>query len=377
MEFSHNIIMGFQIVFQPLNLLYCFVGVFLGTMIGVLPGIGPSATIAMLLPATFKISPVSSIILLAGIYYGAMYGGTITSVLVNIPGEAASVVTCLDGYQMARQGRAGPALGIAAFGSFIAGTISVVGLMLLSYPLSKFALAFGPPEYFALIILGITLISYLAQKSVWKAFMMAAFGFLLSFVGIDMMTGTVRYTFGVPRLVDGIGILPIAMGLFGVAEVLENLDAPEERAIFKTKLRNLLPSRHDWKNAWGAITRGTFIGFFLGIIPGGSAVLASFTSYIIEKRCSKHPERFGHGAIEGVAAPESANNSAFGGGLIPLFSLGIPPTVVSALLFAALMMHGLQPGPFLIPEHPDVFWGLVASMYLGNIMLLIINIPLI
>ena len=377
MEILHHVLNGFQITFQPINLLYCFVGVFIGTLIGVLPGIGPSGTISILLPVTFKISPVTSIILLAGIYYGAMYGGSTTSILVNVPGEAASVVTCLDGYQMARQGRAGPALGIAAFGSFIAGTFSVIALMFLSYPLSKFALAFGPPEYAALIILGITLLTYLAQKSMVKALMTAVFGFLLSFIGIDTITGRARYTFGIPDLMDGVGILPIAMGLFGVAEVLENLYAPEELSIFKTKLGGLLPSRQDWKDSWKAVTRGSIIGFILGIIPGGSAVLASFVSYVAEKRFSKHPERFGHGAIEGVAGPESANNAAFGGGLVPLFGLGIPPSVVSALLFAALMIHGIQPGPFLIPEHPDVFWGLVASMYLGNIMLLIINLPLI
>ena len=377
MEILHHVLNGFQITFQPINLLYCFVGVFIGTLIGVLPGIGPSGTISILLPITFKISPVTSIILLAGIYYGAMYGGSTTSILVNVPGEAASVVTCLDGYQMARQGRAGPALGIAAFGSFIAGTFSVIVLMFLSYPLSKFALAFGPPEYAALIILGITLLTYLAQKSMVKALMTAVFGFLLSFIGIDTITGRARYTFGIPDLMDGVGILPIAMGLFGVAEVLENLYAPEERSVFKTKLGSLLPNRQDWKDCWKAVTRGSIIGFILGIIPGGSAVLASFVSYVAEKRFSKHPERFGHGAIEGVAGPESANNAAFGGGLVPLFGLGIPPSVVSALLFAALMIHGIQPGPFLIPEHPDVFWGLVASMYLGNIMLLIINLPLI
>jgi putative tricarboxylic transport membrane protein len=272
-----------------------------------------------------------------------MYGGSTTSILVNIPGEAASVVTCLDGYQMARQGRAGPALGISAFGSFIAGTFSVIGLMFLSYPLAKFALSFGPPEYFSLIILGITFLTYLAQKSMLKALMTAAFGFLLSFVGIDPMTGKARYTFGIPVLLDGIDILPLVMGLFGVAEVFKNLDAPEERIILKTKLRNLLPNRQDWRDSSGAITRGTLLGFLVGIIPGGSAPLASFASYAVEKRFSKHPEKFGHGAIEGVAGPESANNSAFGGGLVTLFSLGIPPTVVSALLFAALMIHGIQP----------------------------------
>jgi putative tricarboxylic transport membrane protein len=377
MDFFAEILMGFQTTFQPINLLYCFVGCLIGTLIGVLPGIGPTGAVSILLPVTFKISPVTSIILLSGIYYGAMYGGSITSILVNVPGEAASVVTCLDGYQMARQGRAGPALGIAAFGSYIAGTLSVIALMFLSYPLSKFALAFGPPEYTALIILGITILTYLAQKSMIKAVMAAAFGFLLAYIGIDMLTGRARYTFGIPGLMDGVGILPIAMGLFGVTEVLENLGPAEKISLAKTKLGSLLPSRQDWKDSWKPITRGSLIGFLIGIIPGGNATLASFVSYATEKRCSKHPERFGHGAIEGVAGPESSNNSAFAGGLVPLFALGIPTSVATALLFAALMMHGVQPGPFLIPEHPDIFWGLVASMYLGNIMLLIINLPLI
>jgi putative tricarboxylic transport membrane protein len=377
MDFFGNILTGFQITFQPINLLYCFVGCLIGTAIGVLPGIGPTGAVSILLPVTFKVSPVTSIILLSGIYYGAMYGGSTTSILVNVPGEAASVVTCLDGYQMARQGRAGPALGIAAFGSYIAGTLSVIALMFLSYPLSTFALAFGPPEYTALIILGITILTYLAQKSMIKAIMMAAFGFLLAYVGIDMLTGRARYTFGIPGLMDGVGILPIAMGLFGVTEVLENLDASEEVTIFKTRLGSLLPNRQDWKDSWKPITRGSLLGFVVGIIPGGNATLASFVSYAVEKRCSRHPERFGHGAIEGVAGPESANNSALAGGMVPLFALGIPTSVACALLFAAMMMHGVQPGPFLIPEHPDIFWGLVASMYLGNTMLLVINLPLI
>jgi putative tricarboxylic transport membrane protein len=377
MDFFSNILTGFQITFQPINLLYCFLGCLIGTAIGVLPGIGPTGAVSILLPVTFKVSPVTSIILLSGIYYGAMYGGSTTSILVNVPGEAASVVTCLDGYQMARQGRAGPALGIAAFGSYIAGTLSVVALMFLSYPLSKFALAFGPPEYTALIILGITILTYLAQKSMIKAIMMAAFGFLLAYVGIDMLTGRARFTFGIPGLMDGVGILPIAMGLFGVTEVLENLGASEEMTIFKTRLGSLFPNRQDWKDSWKPITRGSVLGFVIGIIPGGNATLASFVSYAVEKRCSKHPERFGHGAIEGVAGPESANNSALAGGMVPLFALGIPTSVACALLFAAMMMHGVQPGPFLIPEHPDIFWGLVASMYLGNIMLLVINLPLI
>ena len=377
MDIFGHILNGFGASLQLINLIYCFIGVLLGTLIGVLPGIGPSGTISILLPLTFGISPVTSIIFLSGIYYGAMYGGSTTSILVNIPGEAASVVTCLDGYQMARQGRAGPALGIAAFGSFIAGTVSIIFLMFLSYPLATFALSFGPPEYFSLIILGVTFIAYLAQKSMLKALLAAGFGFLLSFIGMDEMTGKARYTLGLVDLLDGIGILPLVMGLFGIAEVFKNLVSLEEISIFKTKIKNLLPTRQDWKDSSKPIARGSLVGFLIGIIPGGSAPLASFLSYAVEKRFSKHPERFGHGAIEGVAGPESANNSAFTGGLVTLFSLGIPPTVVSALLFAALMIHGIQPGPLLIPEHPDVFWGLVASMYIGNIMLLFINIPLI
>ena len=377
MDFFANILSGFQVTFQPINILYCFVGVLVGTLIGVLPGIGPTGTVSILLPATFAISPVASIILLAGIYYGAAYGGSTTSILVNVPGEAASVVTCLDGYQMARQGRAGPALGMAAFASFIAGTFSVIALMFLALPLSKFALAFGPPEYSSLIIMGITILAYLAQKSLLKALMTASFGFLLSFIGIDMITGRARYTFGIPDLMDGIGIVPLAMGLFGVAEVLQNLDGSEARSTFKTRLGSLLPNRQDWKDSWKPITRGSIMGFIIGIIPGGTATLASFVSYAAEKRCARHPERFGHGAIEGVAGPESANNSCFAGGMVPLFGLGIPTSIAAALVFAALMIHGIQPGPFLVTEHPDVFWGLVASMYLGNVMLLIINLPLI
>lgn len=377
MDILGHVLNGFAASLQPINLIYCFIGVLLGTLIGVLPGIGPSGTISILLPLTFGISPLTSIIFLSGIYYGAMYGGSTTSILVNIPGEAASVVTCLDGYQMARQGRAGPALGIAAFGSFIAGTVSIIFLMFLSYPLATFALSFGPPEYFSLIILGVTFITYLAQKSMLKALLAAGFGFLLSFIGMDEMTGKARYTLGLVDLLDGVGILPLVMGLFGVAEVFKNLASLEEVSVFKTKIKKLLPTKQDWKDSSKPIARGSLLGFLIGIIPGGSAPLASFASYAVEKRFSKHPERFGRGAIEGVAGPESANNSAFTGGLVTLFSLGIPPTVVSALLFAALMIHGIQPGPLLIPEHPDVFWGLVASMYIGNIMLLFINIPLI
>ncbi|MBI5439905.1 MAG: tripartite tricarboxylate transporter permease [Deltaproteobacteria bacterium] len=377
MEVFGHVFSGFAASLQPVNLLYCFAGVLLGTLVGVLPGIGPSGTISILLPLTFGISPVTSVIFLAGIYYGAMYGGSTTSILVNIPGETASVVTCLDGYQMARNGRAGAALGMSAFGSFLSGTGSIILLMFLSYPLAKFALRFGPPEYFCLIILGITFLTFLAQGSMAKALLVAGFGFLLSFVGMDEMTGQARYTFGVAGLLDGVGVLPLVMGLFGVAEVFKSLHEPEQRVLVKTDVRDLLPTRQDWKDSAKPIARGSLIGFLIGIIPGGSAPLASFASYALEKRCSPHPERFGNGTIEGVAGPESANNSAFTGGLVTLFSLGIPPTVVSALLFAALMIQGIQPGPLFIPEHPDVFWGLVASMYIGNVMLLFINIPLI
>lgn len=377
MEFFDNILVGVHVGLQPINLAYCFLGVLTGTLIGVLPGIGPSGAIAILLPLTIGISPASSIILLAGIYYGSMYGGSTTSILVNVPGEAASVITCLDGFQMAKEGRAGPALGIAAFGSFFAGTFSLFGLMFLSTPLSMFALAFGPPEYSSMIILGMTLVIYLAQGSILNAMIMAAFGFLISFIGLDSFTGGERFTAGIPELVRGVDVIPVVIGLFGVSEVLLNLGVREEKNIIKSKLKNLFPNRVDWKDSWKAITRGSIIGFLLGLLPGGSTTLASFASYAMEKKLSKYPERFGRGAIEGVAGPESANNSAFGASLIPLLSLGIPPSVVAALLFSALMIQGIQPGPFLIVKHPDVFWGLVISMYLGNFMLLILNLPLI
>jgi putative tricarboxylic transport membrane protein len=377
MDVLHNIILGFQVSFQPINLFYCFIGVLIGTLIGVLPGIGPVGAMAILLPATFQIPPVSSIIMLAGIYYGAMYGGSTTSILVNIPGEAVSVVTCLDGYQMARQGRAGPALGIAAFGSFIAGTLGVIGLMLLAEPLARAALRFGPPEYFSLMVLGLIILTYLAEKSLIKAIIMATIGLLLSYVGLDTVSGQVRFTFNIVDLLEGVGIIPIVMGLFGIAEILENLEVTITRSIFKTHVKGLLPKMKDWADSIWAILRGTVIGFFLGILPGGGAVLSSFVSYAVEKRVSKHPERFGKGAIEGVAAPESANNSASSAAFIPLMTLGIPSNVVMAMLFSGLLIHGLQPGPLLVKEHPDIFWGIITSMYIGNVMLLVLNLPLI
>ena len=370
-------ILGIQVALQPVNLFYCFAGVFIGTLIGVLPGIGPVGAMSLLLPATFSVSPVGAIIMMSGIFYGAQYGGSTTSILVNIPGEASSVITCLDGYQMARKGRAGPALGMAAIGSFISGTISILGLMVLAYPLAKAALSFGPPEYFALMCLGLVVLTFLTQGSMYKALMMALFGILLGFVGLDMFTATPRFTFGVIELMDGIGIVPLMMVLFGVSEILMNIEQPLKRKIYETRIKGLLPNLHDWVVCKWAVLRGTVIGFFLGILPGGGAVLASFVSYAIEKRVSKYPEKFGTGVIEGVAAPESANNAAAQSSFIPLLSLGIPPNVVMAVLFGGLLIHGIQPGPLLIRSHPVIFWGVVMSMYIGNVMLLALNLPLI
>jgi len=375
--FLENLLLGSQVAFTAGNLLYCFLGVFIGTLIGVLPGIGPSGTISLLLPVTFGISPVSAIIMLAGIYYGSQYGGSTTSILVNIPGEAASVVTCLDGYQMARQGRAGPALGIAALGSFIAGTVGIIILMFLTQPLSGIAIRFGPPEYFSLMILALTTLTYLSQGSMVKAVIMAILGISLSQIGIDLVTGKQRFTFGIPNLQEGVGLIPLVMGLFGIGEVLTNLEESADFEIFKGKIKGLLPNLRDWLDSIGAIIRGTFLGFFSGVLPGGGVIIASFASYSVEKKFSKHPEKFGKGAIEGVAGPESANNAASSGAFIPLFALGIPSNPVMALLLGALMIHGVQPGPLLIKEHPEIFWGTIMSMYIGNVLLVILNLPLI
>ena len=378
MGFFDHILMGFQVALDPTNLLFCAVGVLVGTLIGVLPGIGPQGAIALLLPATFKVTPTASIIMLAGIYYGSQYGGSTTSILVNIPGEPSSMITCLDGYQMARQGRAGPALGIAAWGSFIAGTLSVIALMFIANPLAKAALKFGPPEYFALVCAALILLTYLAQGSTLKALMMALVGILVGNVGLDIVTGLPRFTLGIDELTSGVDIIPMLMGFFGISEVLENLEQNlDTREIFQTRVRNLWPSLKDWAEAKWAIVRGSFIGLFLGIFPGGGPVLSSFVSYAVEKKVSKHPERFGKGAIEGVAGPESANNSAAGATMIPMLSLGIPPNITMAMLFSALVIHGVQPGPLMLKHHPDVFWGLVASLYVGNALLLVLNLPLI
>jgi len=377
MDFLQSALLGFQVALTPLNLFFCFMGVLTGTLVGVLPGLGPVAAMSLLLPTTFHVTPVSAVIMLAGIYYGAMYGGSTTSILVNIPGEAASVVTCLDGYKMARQGKAGPALGISAFGSFIAGTLSIVGLMFIAPPLASMALKFGPPEYFSLMIMGLTVLTFLASGPMWKALLMASFGLFLGCMGMDNMTASYRFTFDILELSDGIGLVPVVMGLFGISEVMLNVEQSMGRTVFQTKIQNLLPNRKEWAASAGPILRGTVLGFFLGVLPGGGAVISSFVSYAIEKRISKHPEKFGTGAIEGVAGPESANNAATGGAFIPLLSLGIPANAVMALLLGAFIIHGVQPGPMLMKEHPQLFWGTVASMYVGNVMLLVLNLPLI
>jgi putative tricarboxylic transport membrane protein len=375
--FFENLSLGCHVAFSLANLAYCFAGVFIGTLIGVLPGIGPIGAISMLLPVTFGISPASAIIMLAGIYYGAQYGGSTTSILVNIPGEVTSVVTCLDGYQMARQGRAGPALGIAAFGSFIAGTIGTIILMFVAKPLSELGLRFGPPEYFSLIILALGLLSYLSHGSVIKAIIVAILGIGLSQIGIDAVTARVRFTFGILELQDGLGLVPVVMGLFGIGEVFINLEESVDVEVFKTRIKGLLPSVRDWADSIGAIIRGSFLGFFLGILPGGGAIISTFASYALEKKLSKHPEKFGAGVIEGVAGPESANNAATSGAFIPLFTLGFPSNAITALLLGALMIHGVQAGPSFMDKHPDIFWGTVISMYIGNAMLVVLNLPLI
>lgn len=377
MDILRDLLYGFSIATLPMNLLYCFIGVLVGTLIGVLPGIGPPAALSLLLPATLHVPPVSAVILLAGIMYGAMYGGSTTSILVNIPGEAASVVTCLDGYQMARQGRAGAALGISAFGSFIAGTVSVFLLIFLAPSLAKFALSFGPPEYFSLMILGLSILVYLAKGSIVNALIMVCFGLFLGTIGLDPMTGVPRFVYKIVSLMDGVGLVQVVIGLFGVSEVFLNVERTFKQEILKTKIQGLLPNREDWRRSIGPIGRGTVIGFFLGVIPGMSVVIPTFISYTLEKRLSKHPEKFGTGMIEGVAGPEAANNAASSGTLVPMLSLGIPTGAATALLLGALMIHGLHPGPLLITESPEVFWGVVASLYVGNVMLLILNLPLI
>src|SRR5438128_1552231 len=372
-----NLWMGFHVAANPYNVLFCLLGALVGTVVGVLPGIGTVATIAMLLPITFGLPPVGALIMLAGIYYGAQYGGSTTSILVNIPGEATSVITCLDGHQMARQGRAGPALSIAAIGSFFAGCVATVLVAALGAPLTSLALLFGPAEYFSLMVLGLVFAVVLAKGSVFKAVAMVMLGLLLSCVGSDIETGQSRLSFDIPELADGIGFVTVAMGVFGYAEIMRNLEQEESREIVEAKITGLMPTMKDFKDSFGAIMRGTALGSLLGILPGGGAVIAAFAAYTFEKKISKNPERFGRGAIEGVAAPESANNAAAQTSFIPLLTLGIPPNAVMALMVGAMTIHGIVPGPQVMTKQPDLFWGMIASMWVGNLMLVIINLPLV
>jgi len=378
MELLNNLALGFATAATFDNLLYCLIGCILGTLIGVLPGIGPLATIAMLLPATYKMSdPTTALIMLAGIYYGAQYGGSTTAILVNLPGESSSVVTVLDGYQMARQGRAGPALAIAAIGSFIAGTIATFLLAAFAPPLAELAFKFGPAEYFSLMVLGLIAAVVLAHGSVLKALAMVVLGLLLGMIGTDVNSGVARFSFDIPELSDGIEFVAVAMGMFGFAEIILNLEQKENREVFVSKVTNLFPRWADFKVALPAIFRGTALGSVLGILPGGGAVLASFASYAVEKKIAKHPEQFGKGAIQGVAGPESANNAGAQTSFIPMLTLGIPTTPVMALMVAAMMIHNIQPGPQVMTSNPKLFWGLIVSMWIGNLMLVVLNLPLI
>lgn len=364
--------------FSASGILYCFIGVLTGTLVGVLPGLGPVAAISLLLPITFGMTPSDAIILLAGIYYGSQYGGSTTAILARMPGEAASVVTCIDGYKMAMKGRAGAALGISAFGSFIGGTVAVVGLMLAAPPMAKVALAFGPPEYFALLFLGILLVTSLSTDPPVKAGIMATIGLFAGTVGVDFISGENRFTMGSLALADGIGLSVAAVGMFGVGEVLSNLMSREAKPVLvATKIKGLLPNREDWRRSSAPIMRGTVIGFLLGILPGAGATISSLVSYAVEKKRSARPEEFGEGAIEGVAGPETANNAATAGAFVPLLSLGLPANAVMAVLLGALQIHGVQPGPTFIVDHPSLFWSIIASMYLGNVLLLVLNLPLI
>ena len=377
MEIVNSLFQGFAVALTPANMIAVFIGAFIGTMIGVLPGLGPTATIALLLPITVGMDMTTALIVLAGIYYGAMYGGSITSILVNIPGEAASVVTCIDGYKMARNGRAGPALGMSAIGSFIGGTVSVVAVMLISPFLAETALKFGAPEMFALLFFAFTCIGGLTGKSRTQGLIMACVGLLLGTVGTDAIQGVDRFTFGTLYLQDGIDLIPLAMGIFGLGEILYNIERREKQGEIMETPKRLMPTREDWKRSAMPITRGSIMGFLIGVIPGGMPAIASLMSYAVEKRLSKHPQEFGHGAIEGVAGPETANNAATAGGFVPLLTLGIPTNSVLALMLAAMMMHGVTPGPLLLIKWADVFWGVLASMYIGNVVCLILNLPMI
>jgi putative tricarboxylic transport membrane protein len=367
---------GFAVALDPVNLLYCLVGVTLGTLIGMLPGLGPTAGIAILIPITAGLPSVTAIIMLAGIYYGSYYGSSTSAILINTPGMGASVVTALDGYAMARQGRAGPALGMTTIASFVGGSTSIILLMLLAPPLASLAIGFGPPEYFALMFLGLTIIAGVAGKSLAKGLVAGAFGILLATPGLDPITGLARFAYGRADLMGGIDFISVVVGLFAISEVLSNLEG-EVLKVYETRVRGIYPSRADWRRSAGALVRGSFLGFFVGILPGASNAVAAFLAYDIERKASKHPDRFGTGVIEGVTAPEAANNAACSGGLVPLLTLGLPANSVLAVLLGALMIHGLRPGPLLFEASPEFVWGLIASMYIGNVMLLILNLPLI
>jgi len=369
---------GFGIATTAQNLFYCLMGAIVGTLVGVLPGLGPIAGIALLIPATYGLNATSAIIMLAGIYYGAMYGGSTTSILLNVPGETASVITCIDGYQMAQKGRAGPALAMCAIGSFVAGTIGIFGLVFLAPPLAEAALAFGPPEYFSLMAFGFIVLSNVTGTSLIKSLMMAVVGLIIGTIGLDPVAGDARFAFDYAPLLGGIEFVAVAIGLFGIGEVLANVERPPEvlgQRVLVPRLRELFPTLQDLKRSIGAILRGTGIGFGVGLVPGPAPVIATYASYMTEKKVSKHPEEFGKGAIEGVAGPESANNSACQSAFIPLFVLGIPFAPPTAILLGALMIHGVTPGPMMIGQHPELFWGVIASMYIGNFVLLLLNLP--
>jgi putative tricarboxylic transport membrane protein len=376
LENIQGLLGGFSVALTLTNIAYCFAGCLMGTLVGVLPGLGPAAAIALLFPTAMHIDPVGAMIMLAGIYYGAQYGGSTTSILLNIPGEATSVVTCMDGYQMARKGRAGAALGMSAFGSFIAGTLATIGLVFLAPLLANVALKFGPPEFFSLTIMCMTMVTYLSKGSFIKALMMVPLGLFLASIGMDPHSGTFRFTYGTLTLRDGLGVVPIVMGLFGISEVLINVGTPVQRTFLKTRIKGLFPGLKDWKDSRWPVLRGTLLGFSVGILPG-LGLASTFISYGLEKRISKHPEKFGTGIIEGVAAPESCNNAASQASFVPMLSLGIPTNVIMAMMLGALMVYGVTPGPLLLREHPNIFWGLISSMYIGNCMLLILNLPLI
>jgi putative tricarboxylic transport membrane protein len=377
MELTGNLALGLATAVSLQNLVYCFIGVLLGTLIGVLPGIGPVATISMLLPVTFGIEPTGALIMLAGIYYGAQYGGSTTSILINLPGEISSVVTCIDGHQMARQGRAGPALAIAAIASFVAGTIATVLCALMAAPLARVASQFGPAEYFSLMLLGLIGAVVLANQSVVRAIGMVVVGLILGLVGTDVNTGTLRFAFGIHDLYDGIGVAGVAIGVFAIAEIIGNLQHRDKREVFTRDVHGLVPSRVDLKASAMPIARGTMIGSALGILPAGGAVIASFASYAVEKRLARDQSRFGKGAIEGVAGPEAANNAGAQTSFIPMLTLGIPPNVVMALMIGAMMLHNIQPGPQVMQKQPALFWGLITSMWIGNLMLVVLNLPMV